>query len=504
MATSSWRGLDAVVVHPGNRRQVYQGLAANLAAVEPPVWAGLIATFLRGKGLSVDLVDADGEELTPAETAARVAERDPLLTIVVAYGQQPSASTQTMPAAGAVCRAIKDREPHRKVILVGGHASALPERTLADEAVDFVCGGEGPYTVLDLVELLKSSEPDALDKVRGLWYREDGKVRYTQPAPLVRELDAEMPAVAWDLLPMERYRAHNWHCFGDLQRQPYASMYTTLGCPYHCSFCCIQAPFKAGERLLGVKSSVNSYRFWTADRVVATIDHLVNQYDVRNIKVADEMFVLNPRHIAGICDRLIERKYDLNIWAYARVDTVKDGMAEKLKEAGFNWLAFGVEAGSARVRESAEKRFEQDLVYETIGKVRDAGISVVANYIFGLPEDDHASMQETLDLALDLNCEWGNFYCAMAYPGSQLYEEAVAKGWRLPDSWSGYSQHAVDTLPLPTNYISAAEVLRFRDDAFNRYYGSERYQAMLGAKFGPDTVAHVREMLSHTLERRFA
>ncbi len=55
---------------------------------------------------------------------------------------------------------------------------------------------------------------------------------------------------------------------------------------------------------------------------------------MRNIKFADEMFVLNQRHVIGICDLLIERGYDLNIWAYARVDTVKANMLDKLKRAG--------------------------------------------------------------------------------------------------------------------------------------------------------------------------
>ena len=72
----------------------------------------------------------------------------------------------------------------------------------------------------------------------------------------------------------------------------------------------------------------------------------MNTYGVRNIKFADEMFVLNQRHVLGICDLIIERGYDLNIWAYARVDTVKDGMLDKLKRAGFNWLALGIEAAN--------------------------------------------------------------------------------------------------------------------------------------------------------------
>ena len=68
----------------------------------------------------------------------------------------------------------------------------------------------------------------------------------------------------------------------------------------------------------------------------------------------------------------------------------------------------------------------------------------------GLPEDDLETMQATLDMAMELNCEFGNFYSAMAYPGSPLYALALRNGWPLPEKWSGYSQHSVDALPLPT------------------------------------------------------
>jgi radical SAM superfamily enzyme YgiQ (UPF0313 family) len=301
---------------------------------------------------------------------------------------------------------------------------------------------------------------------------------------------------------MEKYRAHNWHCFGNLERQPYAAIYTTLGCPYHCSFCCIQAPFKAGEKVLGLKDSVNSYRFWSPARVAAEIDLLVSRYGVRNIKFADEMFVLNARHVLGIADLLIERGYDLNIWAYARIDTVKEGMLDKLRRAGFRWLALGIEAADERVLTDVDKRYRIDEIYDTVRRVKDAGINIIANYIFGLPEDNAATMQRTLDLAVDLNCEFANFYSAMAYPGSPLYEQALALGWPLPARWSGYSQHAVDTLPLPTRYLSAAEVLRFRDHAFDVYFSHRRYLEMIEAKFGAETLAHIGEMTSHRIERQ--
>jgi anaerobic magnesium-protoporphyrin IX monomethyl ester cyclase len=497
------RKLDLVLVNPGNRRQVFQSLASDLAAIEPPIWAGLIATFIRARGFAVQIVDAEGEGLSSRETANRIIDMDPTLTAVVVYGHQPSASTQNMPAAGELCTILKESAPHLKTILVGGHVAALPERTLLEENVDFTCDGEGPHTILQLLQALTNKEMD-LSKVGGLLYRNGGTIAHSGPAPLVKELDLEMPGIAWDLLPMKNYRAHNWHCLGDLVRQPYASLYTTLGCPFRCGFCCIQSPFKTGEALMGLKSTTNSYRMWKPKTVLAEIDKLVTEYGVQNIKIADELFVLNPKHVIELCDLLIEQNYDLNIWAYARVDTVKEEMVEKLKRAGVNWLAFGIEAASERVRNDVEKGFDQSDIANTIAAVRTAGMNVIGNFIFGLPEDDLSSMKATLDLSLDLNCEFANFYVAMAYPGSQLYQDALEKGWPLPETWNGYSQHAVDTLPLPTKYASAAEVLRFRDEAFQVYYNSPRYLDMITRKFGIETTAHIREMASHRLERRYA
>jgi len=139
-----------------------------------------------------------------------------------------------------------------------------------------------------------------------------------------------------------------------------------------------------------------------------------------------------------------------------------------------------------------------------VEQIKAAGIHVIGNFIFGLPDDDLETMQATLDMALDLNCEFANFYSAMAYPGSRLYEIALQEGWPLPEKWSGFSQHSEDTLPLPTKFVSASEVLRFRDRAFEIYFSSPAYLDLLQRKFGPETVRHVRDMMGQKLVRRHA
>ncbi|GAI30076.1 unnamed protein product, partial [marine sediment metagenome] len=150
------------------------------------------------------------------------------------------------------------------------------------------------------------------------------------------------------------------------------------------------------------------------------------------------------------------------------------------------------------------KKFGQDAITKAVEMTRAAGIYIIANFMFGLPEDDFETMRETLDLAKEFNFEYVNFYAAMAYPGSQLYEDAIKQGIKLPEVWHGYGQYAEEALPMPTKYLSASDVLRFRDNAFKEYFSNPRYIEMVRKKFGSEVVAHIEDMLKHEIRRKFA
>lgn len=482
--------VDIVLINPGDRKQVYQGLGVELAAIEPPFWVAVIAAYLRQEGFRVAIIDANAENSAPAETAQRAAALQPLLSCVVVYGSHPSASTQNMTIAGAICRALT-AESAGRVALSGLHPSALPERTMREEAIDFVVEGEGPDTLRALLGELVAPVPD-LSRVPGLWYREGELLRSTPRAPLINDLDRYLPIAAWDLLPMHVYRAHNWHCFDDIgHRSPYGAVYTSLGCPYNCIFCCINAPFgKPGIR----------YR--SPERVVEEIALLANDYGVKNLKIVDELFVLKEQHYMAIVDGIIERGLDLNIWAYARVDTIKTANLARMKQAGINWLALGIESANPDVRDGADKRMQARDIKQVVRSIREQGIRIIGNFIFGLPDDTRETMEETLQLAMELNCEFINFYCAMAYPGSRLYDLAVEQGWELPAAWHGFSQHGYDMLPLPTRTLTAREVLQFRDDAFHRYFANPVYLDMVEQTFGAGVREHLVEMSATRLKRK--
>ena len=118
--------IDLLLVTPPSRMVVYQELSKDYAAIEPPVWSLLIAEHIRRLGWSVAVLDAEALGLSYEETARRIADADARLNAFMIYGQQPSASTQCMPAA-ILTAAATTRLTDRPCIALGTHPSALPE-----------------------------------------------------------------------------------------------------------------------------------------------------------------------------------------------------------------------------------------------------------------------------------------------------------------------------------------------------------------------------------------
>jgi radical SAM superfamily enzyme YgiQ (UPF0313 family) len=487
---------DLLIINPMAAHGVYGPLGDSLIAVEPPLWCRLLAGYVRRAGFSVDIIDAEAWGCTAEQTATAAVAMglNTRLICIAVYGHQPSASTQQMWGAGELAKELRKRTK-APLIMVGGHPSALPERTLREEAVDYVGVGEGAITIETMLHELLGPGPTMshIDNIPGLAFRFRDEVRISPRAPLIEDL-REFGDGAWDLLPMNRYRAHNWQCFGDLsKRQPYASIYTSLGCPYKCGFCCINAPFDS-----------NRYRMRRPEDVVDEIELLHREYGVQTFKITDEMFVLNKAHYTEICHQLIDRNLGdkLNIWAYARVDTVKPETLKLLRGAGIQWLALGIESGSALVRDGAQKQLRNDDIVGTVKAIQGADIKVIGNFMFGLRDDDVHTMDQTYRLAIECMPDFANFYVTMAYPGSALYTKARKEGWTLPATWRGFSQHNDDCRPLDTEHISGRRVLGYRDAAFTTFFRSLEYTDHVTKKFGAETAAHVRTMTEYQLKRK--
>lgn len=498
------RKLDILFVHPNASDIIYQGLSKKNSAIEPPIWAAMLANHCRINNFGVAILDCEAEKLGWEEAAKTIRDIDPRIVCFVVYGQQPSASSQNMTGAIGTAKIVKEIYENSRILFVGGHVAALPIETLAYECVDMVCQNEGVYTISNLLRTNLSE--NEIKNVKGLGYKLKGKPILNQPEIIVpkNRLEIDLPGMAWDLLPdFNKYRTAGWHSWtNNTEAESFASLYTSLGCPYKCSFCMINIINRTDNSNHITSANSNVFRWWNPEFIIKQFDFFAEN-GVRNVKIADELFVLNPRHFEKICQLIIERGYDFNIWAYSRVDTCKPQYLDILKKAGVNWLGLGIENPNQTLRQEIHKdNFVDIKITDLMQNMRDAGINIGGNYIFGLPMDTKESMQETLDFALNNKTEMVNFYCAMAYPGSPLFQTAKEKGWQLPDKFEGYSQHSYETLNLPNENLTSSEILAFRDKAFVTYNSDQEYLELLENKFGTNAKENMIDTLKIKLKRK--
>ena len=505
--------MDVLFISPGNATGIYQNLANDYAAIEPPTWALLLAESCRSVGYKVGLIDINAEQLDKDKVIEKITNFNPRLICFVVYGQNVNAGTVNMSGATFMSKYIKEKNINIPISYIGSYVQAVPVKALKEESsIDFAFTNEGVYSLRNILSFPEINV-DNLENIKGIVWRQNGNIKIN-PSEIVvpnERMDIDLPGYAWDLLPfknkpLDLYRAPLWHAeYDQNKRSPYAAIQTSLGCQFGCEFCMINILNRNDEDEIGVAGNYSNMRYWSPEFIIKEFDKLV-QMGVYTIKITDEMFLLNRKYYVPLCEMLRDRGYGkfLRMWAYSRVDTVRRPELLKLvREAGIKWLALGIESGDKTVRlEVSKGKFEDVDINKVIKQVHEADIEVMANYIFGLPGDTKESMQKTLDLSKEL-CTFGwNAYAAMALPGSQLYKNAMLNGIPLPDTYEGYSFHGYNTLPLPTETLSPAEILEFRDKAFEEYHSYSPFLEKVKNKFGQTAVDNITEMLKIKLKRK--
>ncbi len=504
--------MDVVFINPSIENN-YQSLGKTYAAIEPPTWSLLLAQSMRKFGFKVSIIDVNAEKITPEQVFERIHINKPRLIAMVVYGQNVNAGTTNMEGALNLSNFLKKKNKELKIAFFGSHVQALPNKILKEEnSVDIVFTNEGVYALRNLLKLKTFSVQDLL-RIKGIGFKDGLKVILNSPEKVVPNelMDVDLPGYAWDLLPYKKkpfdlYRSPMWHAeYDEQKRTPYAAIQTSLGCQFRCSFCMINILNRNDLEEIGVSSNYSGMRFWSPEFIFNEFKKLIN-YGVETIRIVDEMFLLNPKYYLPLCKKLAELNTEKNLrmWAYSRIDTVKNPDVLKIvKAAGIKWLALGIESGNKKVRlEVTKGKFEDVDVKNVVKQVHDAGIEVMANYIFGLPGDTEETIEETLKLSLELCTSGWNTYAAMALPGSLLYKEALQKGYELPETYSGYSFHGYDTVCLPTEKLKNWEVLKLRDEAFIKYHTNKNFLDRIEQKFGIVQKNNIIKMTKTKLKRK--
>jgi len=473
------------------KRTLYGVTCDDLSAIQPNILMGLLASYIKSKGIEVEIIDETFDFSIP-DYCEYIRKENPVLFGVICCGANPSSSTMSMVGVIKFFKEYNKNKSENSISFIyGGHPSVVPERSLRETDADFVIIGEGYKTIVNLYNQAIIN-PNVFEFIDGIaFFTNKGKFINTGFPKLIDV--NELPIVDWREMNPNKYRAHNWHCFSHIkERAPYGVIWTSMGCPYACSFCVINSIF--GKR---------TYRMRNMQSVLKEIDLLVTKYNVKNIKILDELFVIKHPRMDEFIEGLEKRGYDLNMWSYGRMDTVTPQLLKRLKKVGMNWISYGFESVSEKILNNVKKEYKIKYYNEIVKMTKDAGMNICADFIAGLWEDDYDTLQETYEFICKHNFEWLNIYPAFAYPGTPMYNEYVKEGRIFePEDWSEYALYGYNCKPLRSCYLSSREILKWRDEHFIAYVSRPEYLNMIKDKFGEDTYNHIKEMIKKPLRRK--
>ena len=227
-----------------------------------PLGLASLSAYLKQHGYShIRLLDGNCQDIygLPAETE--------ILGI--------TAVTQTIRAAIDYAVFAKSQQPNVIIILGGVHVTTARE---LPEPFDIGVIGEGELTLLELMKLPNLS-PNCLTNVKGICYRQNGELIFTEPRPLVDNLD-EFPIPDRDLMNTEYYGSPRTLIPYNHGRT--MSILSSRGCPFSCVFCSTKIQWK-------------KFRAHSAERVVEEMELIVNKYNIEIIHLFDDLFTANKK-----------------------------------------------------------------------------------------------------------------------------------------------------------------------------------------------------------------
>lgn len=336
-------------------------------------------------------------------------------------------------------RFVKFTAPDIKVIWGGPHASFYPDTILRDEwSCDFVVSGYASFVFKRLIEDISEGNP--LKDILGISWRDGNEIR-VNPAN-----DKKFEFVDWRNIPY--HLIPDFSPYGQLDDGKIIfSMYSSVGCPYQCTFCSSPAQYAnvEGKKWVPLKAS----------DVVDHVQHVVEKYGANYIYFIDDDSFPNLKHVEGIIDEIARRGICVKLgFRGARINEIKrmsDEFLSKLAAAGTDIMHIGAECGSDRILSMLKKNCTVDDIIECNRKLaRHPEIRAAYNFIMGIPTETFEELMGTRDLMLKLvddhpNCIIFPPNKLRPLPGTELYKIANEKwGYEMPSSLQAWANIEVE------------------------------------------------------------
>ncbi|OYY94151.1 MAG: B12-binding domain-containing radical SAM protein [Hydrogenophilales bacterium 28-61-23] len=349
---------------------------------------------------------------------------------------------------------IKLKRPEIMIVIGNVHASSIGAPLLERfPVIDALCIGEGEGAMLDLAE----GKP--LAGIDNLIFREGERIVVNPRRNRILDLD-ELPFPAYEKLagfPRDYYLP----LFAYEQRWG-ATMITSRGCPYTCSFC----DRTVFERLYKVNS---------AEYIYAHMKYLRDRFGVHHVNFYDDLFTASKKRVFALCQLLIEKPLGMHFNCAIRTGHTSDEMLGKIKQAGGLMVSMGIESADPGMMERHKAGVTLAEVKKTVEQIHAAGLRAKGLFIFGLPGETPETLKATSDFILSLDLDEMNMTKFSPMYGAPIWDECVSgeegefnEDWRL--------MNCLNFVFLPKGFSSREEMDALYNWHIRRFYDSKAYR----------------------------
>lgn len=443
-----------ILIHPAGSNWI-KG-KRDLAAVAnrmAPIGLLSIASFLEKRGHEVLVHDCLGPGAVPGveQNASAIASLNPDMIGI-------SATTSGFLDGYHLASMIKKRRPGVSVVFGGVHISAMGGVLLEQYPdIDYLCLGEGEMT---LAELADGAD---LNGVAGLAWRDGAGVRINQPRNHIPDLDS-LPFPAYEKLAGFP-RGYNLPLFSYI-KSPGATMITSRGCPYQCSYC-DRSVFKRG------------FRYNSAGYIYEHMKYLKTRFGVRHVNIYDDLFTLHRDRIDELCGLLMSKPLGMNFNCAVRVGHADDELLGLLKKAGCLMVSLGIESADPDMLKRHKSGVKLDAVRDTVARIQKQGLRAKGLFMMGLPGETEDTIRATSDFVISLGLDDMNMAKFTPFPGAPIWNGIETEG-SFENDWQ--QMNCLNFVFVPSGIRSRERLDQLYNEHVKRFYSDKEWRRRFGRR----------------------
>lgn len=352
------------------------------------------------------------------------------------------------------------------VICGGVHTTIAPDEVLQCPGVDMICIGEGEKMIVELCERLESKT--SLKRLKGLWFKEDGKIIKNHLRFLNNDLDT---------LPFPDRSIFNYPLI--LKKMKKLDVLGARGCPFKCTYC-IEHQYR---RMLPRSGKFIRYR--SVENVINEIEEVHGSYPFGEyVELLDDTFGINDEWVAAFCSAYKKLNIGIPFYANTHINVLSGEKIKILKEGGCKRLALGIESGDAYIREKILKRATPDnKIYEIFNACKKYGIETVSYNIVGIPFETPVKALKTIKLNAKIEPTMMHVAILQPYPYTDIHALCIKEGFLYEKKVSSFFKESVLNLPGFSKQDIRFSYLYF--NVFVRAYSlSQRFPKTFNSLFG--------------------